>query len=177
MKKNNTKTNNVKASATKTIMHETEMSLPQKTRIEVVALLNKSLASCSDMYAQLKQAHWNVKGMNFIALHLLLDTIAEEVEEQVDIIAERITSLGGTALGTLQEAVKNTDLRVYPTDIFQAKDHLAHLTHNMAIFGELSRNNIDETEGLDDMATSDLYIDLVRMLDKNLWFLQAHLQK
>lgn len=177
MKKNTVKKNNAKPNPTKSLMHETKMSLPHKKRIEVIALLNKSLASASDMYAQLKQAHWNVKGMNFIALHLLLDTIAEEVEEQVDIIAERITSLGGTALGTLQEAVKNSALRVYPVDIFDSKDHLEHLTHNMAIFGELSRNDIDETEILDDMATNDLYIDLVRMLDKNLWFLEAHLQK
>jgi starvation-inducible DNA-binding protein len=161
----------------KNLMHPTKMSLPQKTRIEIIALLNKSLASGSDMYAQLKQAHWNIKGMNFIALHKLLDEIAEEVEEQVDIIAERITALGGTALGTLDEAVKNTALRTYPIDIFQSKDHLEHLIHNMAIFGELSRSNIDDTEELNDMGTNDLYIDLVRMLDKNLWFLEAHLQK
>lgn len=153
------------------------MSLPEKERVQIIGLLNKTLASTSDLYAQLKQAHWNVKGMQFIALHLLLDKIAEEVEEQVDIVAERVTSLGGTALGTLQEAVKNTQLRIYPVDIFAEKDHLEHLTHNFAILGELSRNNIDETAKLDDMATNDLYIDLVRMLDKNLWFLEAHLQK
>lgn len=158
-------------------MHVTKMSLPEKDRIESIAFLNKSLANASDMYAQLKQAHWNIKGMNFIALHKLLDDIAEEVEDQVDIIAERITSMGGTALGTLQEAVKNSALRVYPIDIFEAKDHLEHLTHNMAIFGELARNNIKKTEEIGDMATSDLYIGLVRMLDKNLWFLEAHLQK
>lgn len=161
----------------KAIMHTTRMSLPEKVRIESITFLNKSLASGADLYAQLKQAHWNIKGMNFIALHKLLDEIAEDVEEQVDIIAERITALGGTALGTLQEANKNTALRVYPVDIFEAKDHLEHLCHNMAIFGELARKNIDATDEIDDMGTNDLYIDLARMLDKNLWFLEAHLQK
>jgi starvation-inducible DNA-binding protein len=161
----------------KTMLHTTKMSLPEKERVQIIGILNKTLASTSDLYAQLKQAHWNIKGMQFIALHLLLDRIAEEVEEQVDIVAERITSLGGTALGTLQEAVKNTQLRLYPVDIFAEKDHLEHLTHNFAILGELSRKDIDETDKLDDMATNDLYIDLVRMLDKNLWFLEAHLQK
>jgi starvation-inducible DNA-binding protein len=161
----------------KKLMHETKMSLPEKVRIESITMLNKSLASGSDMYAQLKQAHWNIKGMNFIALHLLLDKIAEEVEEQVDVIAERITTMGGTALGTLQQAAKNTSLFTYPIDIFAAKDHLEHLTVNMAAFGEEARNNIKKTDKIGDMATSDLYIDLVRMLDKNLWFLEAHLQK
>lgn len=161
----------------KNLMHQTKMSLPEKTRIESIAFLNKSLASGSDMYAQLKQAHWNIKGMNFIALHLLLDQIAEEVEEQVDLIAERITAMGGTALGTLQEAVKNSALFAYPVDIFEAKDHLEHLTVNMAAFGELCRNDIKSTEEIGDVVTSDLYIALVKMLDKNLWFLEAHIQK
>lgn len=160
-----------------TILHATKMSLPEKKRIEIINMLNKSLASTADLSAQLKQAHWNVKGMEFIALHKLFDSIAELVEEQVDIIAERITSLGGTALGTLQQAVNNTELRVYPVDIFSEKDHLEHLTHNFAILGELSRKNVKETEKLDDMGTSDLYIALSRMLDKNLWFLEAHLQR
>ncbi|MGE0206952.1 MAG: DNA starvation/stationary phase protection protein Dps [Candidatus Babeliales bacterium] len=161
----------------KKLLHKTRISIPEKKRVALIALLNKTLASVADLYAQLKQAHWNIKGMEFIAVHLMLDTIAEEVEEHVDIVAERVTTLGGTALGTLQEAVKNTQLRTYPTDIFAIKDHLEHLAHNFAILGELSRNNVDETEELDDMGTNDLYIDLVRMLDKNLWFIEAHLQK
>lgn len=161
----------------KNMLHATSMSLPETVRVDVIALLNNTLAGTSDLYAQLKQAHWNVKGDQFIALHKLFDELAEEVEEQVDIVAERITALGGTALGTIHEAVKNTPLRVYPVDIFAAKDHLERLIHSFAILGELSRNNIKETENLGDMGTSDLYIALSRMLDKNLWFLQAHLQR
>ena len=159
------------------ILHTTKISIPEKVRIEVIKLLNKTLASTDDLSAQLKQAHWNVKGLEFISLHKLFDDLAEDVEKFVDTVAERITSLGGTALGTIQETAKNTQLRVYPTNIFSAKDHLEHLTHNFAILGELARNDIESTQKLNDIATNDLYINLVRMLDKNLWFLEAHLQK
>ncbi|HRN77759.1 MAG TPA: DNA starvation/stationary phase protection protein Dps [Candidatus Dependentiae bacterium] len=158
-------------------LHTTRMSLPEKDRIEIIAMLNKSLASTSDLYAQCKQAHWNVKGPEFISLHKLFDEIAEQIEDQVDIIAERITSLGGTALGTLQEAVQNTELRVYPTNIFAAKDHVEHLGHNFAILGELSRNNIDASIEIGDQCTGDLYIELTRLLDKSLWFIEAYMQK
>lgn len=158
-------------------LHHSKISLPEKERIDLIGILNKSLASTSDLYNQLKQAHWNVKGPEFIALHKLFDEIAEEIEEQVDIIAERITSLGGTALGTIQSAVANTELRVYPVDIFVAKDHIEHLSHNFAILGELTRTNIKKAEELGDMGTNDLFIDLVRTLDKNLWFIEAHVQK
>lgn len=161
----------------KKLLHKTKIGIPEKVRIEVIRLLNHSLASTTDLYAQLKQAHWNVKGPEFIALHKLFDDIAEELEEHVDTIAERITALGGTALGTLDEAVKNTALAEYPVDIFTAKKHLEHLTHNFAILSELVRDHIDATAELDDMGTNDLYIGLERFLAKNLWFLEAHLQK
>ncbi len=143
----------------------------------MIALLNKSLASTNDLYAQLKQAHWNIKGPEFIALHKLFDELAEQIEEHVDIVTERIESLGGTALGTIQATAENSALRIYPIDIFLAKEHLEHLTHNFAILGELSRNNIRKAENLDDFVTSDLYIALTRLLDKSLWFLEAHVQK
>lgn len=161
----------------KNTLHNTRMSLPEKDRVEAISLLNASLASTTDLFIQLKQAHWNVKGPQFIALHKLFDDIAEEIENQVDIIAERITSLGGTALGTLQQAVENTQLRAYPVDIFKAEKHIEHLAHNIAILGELARNNTKECEKLGDMGSSDLYIALGRLLDKNLWFIEAHMQK
>jgi len=161
----------------KSIMHFTRVSLPEKDRIEIVGALNKSLASTLDLYAQLKHAHWNIKGPEFFSLHLLFDKIAEEVEEQADIIAERIAALGGTALGTIQEITANSTLRVYPTNIFTAAEHIEHLTHNVAIVGELSQKNIDLTAELDDMVTNDIYVGLARMLDKNLWFIEAHIQK
>ena len=161
----------------KHIMHTTKISLPEKDRIELVGMLNETLASTADLYAQLKQAHWNVKGPNFIALHTLLDQLAAQILAQVDIIAERITSLGGTALGTTQTIGQNTKLRVYPTNIFTGNDHIEHLSHNYAILGEICRTNIKKTESLHDMATSDFYIALTQELDKSLWFLEAHVQK
>ena len=161
----------------KKTLHKTKNGMPEKVRMEIVSMLNASLASVIDLYAQLKQAHWNVKGPEFIALHKLFDEVAEELEEHIDTIAERAAALGGTVLGTIQEAVKNTALSAYPTNISSAKDHLAHLTHNMAIISELAHEHMAEAEELGDMSTNDIYIALDRFLDKNLWFLESHLQK
>ena len=161
----------------KSPLHDTRISIPEKARIELIHALNLSLASTADLYNQLKQAHWTVKGPYFIAVHQLFDTIAAGILEHTDVIAERVESLGGTALGTTQSIGQNTQLRVYPTDIVSEKDHINHLTHNVAILGELSRNNIKQAEELGDTATGDIYIDLARFLDKYLWFLEAHVQK
>lgn len=158
-------------------MHNTQIDIAEKNRQELVGLLNSSLGSVADMYLQLKQAHWNVKGPQFIALHKLFDEIAAQMEEQVDIIAERITALGGTALGTSQSIVKGSLLPEYPLDIFSEKDHLKHLTHNMALLTAHTRKSIQISEEYSDVATGDMYIGLTRLLDKNLWFLEAHTQK
>lgn len=158
-------------------LHATKNSIPEKVRLELVNILNASLASTTDLYGQLKQAHWNIKGSEFIALHQLFDQIAEELEHHIDTIAERAAALGGTVLGTVQEVAKNTALDPYPTHIIKAKDHLERLTHNIAIISELTRDYIDESEELCDMVTNDVFIDLARFLDKNLWFLESHLQK
>lgn len=157
-------------------LHKTKNSLKENVRIESINLLNKTLASVSDLAVQLKQAHWNLKGPNFMSLHKMFDDIAEVMVDQVDTVAERITALGGTAMGTIQEAVKNTQLRNYPVDIFRAEEHLEHLAHNFAILAEHCRESIDRTAELNDMGTNDLYVVLLRELDKNQWFIEAHLQ-
>lgn len=158
-------------------MHHTQNGMAEKKRIESSAILNKTLASAIDLYLDTKQAHWNIKGYGFIATHKLLDEVAEEIEEHIDIIAERIAALGGTAYGTLQTVSKATGLREYPITIYSVTEHLEHLTHNVAILGELVRSDIHKTAELGDFGTNDLYISLSRMLDHNLWLLEGHLQK
>jgi len=84
-----------------TAAYPTKNDLPEAARGEAVALLNQRLADCIDLQTQCKQAHWNVKGPTFIALHKLFDEINEDVEGYVDLIAERVVQLGGIAEGTV----------------------------------------------------------------------------
>lgn len=163
-------------SVMKPVMHETRISIPEKNRIELTEILNKSLGPLIDLYAQAKQAHWNVKGPNFIALHKMFDDLAGGINGNVDTFAERITSLGGTAFGTIQDVGQGTILKAYPNNMFAAPEVLRHLAHNLAIMGEHARSNIKRCEQLDDYGTGDIYIQLSRFLDKQLWFVEAHLQ-
>src|SRR5687767_15754400 len=98
----------------KTKLYDTKNDLPEKTRRNSVELLNQHLADALDLGLQAKQAHWNVKGPNFIALHELFDKVAEELKGFSDDIAERAVQLGGVALGTVQVVSKNTRLSAYP---------------------------------------------------------------
>jgi starvation-inducible DNA-binding protein len=138
--------------------------------------LNQSLATAIDLKTQIKYAHWNVKGENFYQLHLLFDEIASEVEEFIDAIAERITTLGEEAMGTVRIASQKSELPEYPFDAFDGMDHVTALADRLGIYAKSLRQNIAKTDDLGDMDTNDLFVEISRAIDKRLWFLEAHLQ-
>jgi len=156
-------------------MYKTKIDLSEKIRRGVIAVLNDRLADAIDLQSQVKQAHWNVKGPNFIALHELFE-ISDAVLEHIDEIAERITSLGGTAEGTVAVAAKRSKLKNYPLSITAGRDHLFYLSTQISAFGKAVRTAIDDTGKLGDADTADLFTGISRELDKYLWFVEAHLQ-
>jgi starvation-inducible DNA-binding protein len=157
-------------------MYKTKIDLSEKTRRNVIVILNDRLSDAIDLQSQVKQAHWNVKGPYFIALHELFDKISDVLLEQIDEIAERITSLGGTAEGTVAVAARRSKLKNYPLSITSGRDHLLYLSTQLSVFGKAVRTAIDETGELGDASTADLFTQLSRAIDKYLWFLEAHLQ-
>ena len=160
----------------KAIPHKTKNDLPEVSRRKTIELLNQHLADVLDLGMQTKQAHWNVKGPNFIALHELFDKVADEVEEFTDDIAERAVQLGGVALGTVQAVAKNSRLAAYPLDLAAGKEHVAALSSALAKFGASARAAIDAADKRGDTDTADLFTEVSRGVDKLLWFIEAHAQ-
>ena len=157
-------------------MFKTKNDLPEATRVKAVDLLNARLSDCIDLQMQTKQAHWNVKGLNFIALHELFDGINEEVEDYVDDIAERAVQLGGVADGTARMVAKRSSLREYPANAVDGHSHVNALSTALAAFGTAARKAIDQANELSDQDTADLFTEVSRGIDKWLWFVEAHLQ-
>ena len=157
-------------------MHKTKNDLSKQTRNKVIDLLNARLADASDLKSQAKQAHWNVKGIHFFQLHELFDQVATAVEAHTDLIAERVTALGGTAMGTIRMAAKNSSLSEYPLEITDGTAHVDALSTALADFGKNVRKNIDQATDLGDADTADLFTEISREIDKLLWFVEAHIQ-
>lgn len=157
-------------------MYESRIDLEPALRSDVIRLLQPLLADAVDLHSQVKQAHWNVKGLSFIALHELFDKIAEEVEEHSDSLAERITALGGRADGTARVAASVSRLVEYPLDILDGPVHLTAVAERLAAFGAASRSAIDSATQLGDADSADLFTEVSRSIDKQLWFVEAHLQ-
>jgi starvation-inducible DNA-binding protein len=155
-------------------MHPTQNDLALKTRVAVCEVLSDRLADAVDLYTQLKQAHWNVKGPNFIALHELFDEVAKDATEWADVIAERIVQLGGTANGTACVVAKASSLREYPLHAVRSDDHVRAVADRLAEFGKAIRAGIDACDKLGDKDAADICTEVSRGVDKHLWFVESH---
>jgi starvation-inducible DNA-binding protein len=157
-------------------MHITRNDLNSNTVKTCVDLLNARLADAIDLSLIAKQAHWNVKGPHFIAIHEMLDGLRAKLDNHVDTIAERAVQLGGTARGTSQAVVEKTDLKPYPTGISKTRDHLAALIESYAVAARNARQAIADAEEAGDAGTADIFTSYSLMLDKSLWLLESHTQ-
>ena len=155
-------------------MYPTRNSLPEQVRAQSNEILNKHLAAAIDLHAQLKQAHWNVRGPAFIAIHELFDRISVEVEAMSDLIAERVAGLGGTARGTIQLASERSFLAPYLLGIGSEQTHLSAVAEALASFGTSTRAAIGEAITFGDADTADLFTGISRNIDKHLWIVESH---
>ena len=165
------------ATKTSSRTFNTSVKLSESTRPQIIDILNARLADTIDLKTQAKQAHWNVKGPEFFQLHELFDSIAEHLDDQADLIAERVTALGGTALGTARISAATSSIPEYDLDAVNGLDHVVALSERLAKAANQFREDIDRADDLDDKGTSDLFTQITREADKDLWFLEAHLQK
>lgn len=154
----------------------TQNDLPDKVRAGAVDLLNQQLADALDLALQAKQAHWNVKGPHFIALHELFDEVVEAILDHADDLAERAVALGGTAYGTARTIARTSRLGEYPLDIVSGREHVAALSTALAAFAASARAGIDAATALGDADTADLFTEISRGADKLLWKVEAHIQ-
>ena len=163
------------ATPVKQKMYATRIDIAEDIRVKINSILNQTLAATLDLKTQTKQAHWNVKGTDFYQLHELFDEMAGELEEYVDMVAERVTALGGVALGTARMAAAESILPEYPLEAVTGVEHITALADRYAAYGKHVREAIDTTDDLGDADTADMYTEISRTIDKRLWFLEAHL--
>ncbi|MDU7522164.1 MAG: DNA starvation/stationary phase protection protein Dps [Roseomonas mucosa] len=153
----------------------TRNSVGENAKNVSLTTLQALLTDSIDLYNATRQAHWNLKGTNFIGLHEMLEKFYNALNEQSDMLAERMVLLGGVANGTTQNLANTTRLPPYPGDLLDSIGHVKELADRYAQVGKALRDGIDETDDAGDADTADLLTELSRAIDKNLWMLEAHL--
>jgi starvation-inducible DNA-binding protein len=155
-------------------MQPTQNTLSESIRAQSVELLNKHLAAAIDLHAQLKQAHWNVRGAIIFTTHKFFDRIAVEAESYSDLLAERVESLGGIAQGSVQLSSERSFLVPYALDIADEQKHVFAVSRVLAAFGGSAREASDASADFGDMGTADLFTEISRGVDQQLWFVESH---
>lgn len=155
--------------------YPSSIGLAPEVQVETIEILNLTLATTIDLWMQVKCAHWNVKGMQFYALHQLFNTVAEQLDMFANLLGERVAAIGGVALGTVQIATKKSQLPPYPDNISTCKEFITVIAERMSTYAQSVRYCIEIADGLGETDTADLYTDISRATDKSLWMIEAHL--
>ena len=132
--------------------YSTRNGVSSNAKTVSIGVLNARLADAIDLALLTKQAHWNIKGPQFIALHEMFDGFRTEIDFHVDTMAERIVQLGGTAFGSSQAVTSASTVAPYPTDIYASKAHVDALIERYAKVANAVRAAIDE---MDDAGDAD----------------------
>jgi starvation-inducible DNA-binding protein len=149
------------------------LGLNCELRKQLVSSLNQNLANLTDLAAMYEQAHWNVSGPNFSQLHELFDRFADQTREYMDMLAERAVTLGGTARGTIQATAESSSLSAFPqmerSQWRLVEELVLRLEHVAADLRQAMDASTDEA------ATEDVFIEVVRGIEKQHWMLREHL--
>lgn len=156
-------------------MKHTRIELPLKSREAMADLFQKRLAESIDLALRAKESHWNVRGPNFRSLHELFDDVHEVMENQADLLAERMRQLGGEVQGSARFIAKNTSLPESSIEGTEEQQHVAAMANALAAFGKSLRTAIDRAEQHGDSVSADIFTEVCRVVDKNLWVLESHL--
>jgi starvation-inducible DNA-binding protein len=157
------------------LMQRSSLDLSESLRLSVIPLLQASLVTAIDLYAQTKQAHWTVKGPHFISLHQLFDTLAAELLEPIDTLAERIVAMGGTPDGTVCQVASQSALQAYPVNLAEGNAVVKALEDRYLVLAAQVREHADKASDLGDLSSADVFTEISRLVDKQVWFLGAHL--
>ena len=150
--------------------------LKDNARKTAITELQSCMNDAASLSMALKQAHWNVKGPNFIAIHELFDAVKARLDPQIDAMAERVQQLDGVAVGTVEEVAKATKLKPYPTDLTKSVDHIREISARLREYGARVREAIDTTDEAGDADTADILTAASQQADKDLWFIESHLE-
>lgn len=155
--------------------YPTQNTLDVKTREKVIPLLNDSLAKLLQLSLLTKQAHWNMRGPNFISVHEMLDPFNDKLLDFADEVAERIAQLGGVANGTPEAIIAQLDNNNYPQNISQVEDHLSALLTRYGFVAKHIKSVLQQDTDMHDDVGANILTDVVQELEKYIWFIEAHL--
>lgn len=151
------------------------IGITEKNLKAIHTILNEVLADGNILYIKLRKFHWNLSGDNFMELHLLFESQYNDVALSIDEVAERISTLGGVAIGTTSEFASISHLKETPGKVPDIQTMLKELVSDHETIVRALRQAVDDTdEKYGDAGTSDFLTELMQKHEKMAWKLRKY---
>jgi starvation-inducible DNA-binding protein len=162
-----------------TIHHSAIIDIPHTARDYSIDALNRLLVETIDVALCARHAQWNVRGANFTALHYMFARVANELNEQSALLAERIGVLGGQSHGTVQQVASKTTLKPYPIHHISSKAHIEAIAARLGMLSAELRLTIEESryQTTPDPVTVHVFTRINSTIDRLLWTVESHLME
>ena len=148
------------------------LGLPVKETEVIAAELNILLSNFQVYYQNLRGIHWNIRGKRFFDLHVKFEELYNDAQLKVDLIAERVLTLGGTPLHTFEDYIANNRLEV-GKNISKDTDAVHLIITSISDLLKIERVILDETDKISDEGTNSMMSDFIKEQEKTMWMMKA----
>lgn len=157
-------------------MKTNHLGLPEKETETLIFELNSLLANFQVYYQNLRGLHWNIRGKRFFDLHVKFEELYNDSQLKVDMIAERVLTLGGTPLHTFKDYIAKNTLNV-GRDIHNDEKAINLIVDSLSKLLQLERKILLLSGKIDDEGTNSMMSDFIKEQEKTIWMMNAWLEK
>lgn len=148
------------------------LGLPVKASEEMVTELNVLLSNFQVYYQNLRGIHWNIRGKRFFELHVKFEELYNDAQLKVDMIAERILTIGGNPLHTFEDYIKHNKLQVGKS-ISNDEKAVQLIIDSLSDLLKIEREILNKSDEISDEGTNALMSDFISEQEKTVWMMRA----
>ena len=157
-------------------MKTNSLGLPIKESEELVNELNGLLSNYQIYYQNLRGLHWNIRGKRFFDLHIKFEELYNDSQIKIDLIAERVLTLGGVPLHTFSDYIANSKLKV-GKNISKDVDAIQLILESLSTLLQIERVILNKSGAINDEDTNAMMSDFIAEQEKTNWMLKAWMEE
>ncbi|WP_322550695.1 Dps family protein [Flavobacterium psychraquaticum] len=157
-------------------MKTNSLGLPIKESEELVNELNGLLSNYQIYYQNLRGLHWNIRGKRFFDLHIKFEELYNDSQLKIDLIAERVLTLGGVPLHTFSDYIANSKLKV-GKNISKDVDAIQLILESLSTLLQVERVILNKSGAINDEGTNAMMSDFIAEQEKTNWMLKAWMEE
>lgn len=152
------------------------LGLPVKESEEIVQSLNILLSNFQVYYQNLRGIHWNIRGKRFFDLHVKFEELYNDAQLKIDLVAERVLTIGGTPLHTFEDYIKHNKLTV-GKNVSNDEKAVQLIVTSLSALLKIERDILDKSAAISDEGTNAMMSDFIAEQEKTIWMMQAWLEE